>query len=179
MALEVTNIQNIITNRLGDSVSDFRMEHDILTFHANSNIIKELIRFLKEDNTLRFNFLTDLCGIHYPDNDTSAQFSVTYLLHNWIDNVRLRVKTFLSADCVEIDTVTDVFASANWMERETYDFYGIVFNGHPNLKRILNDENMVSFPMRKQFPLEDSGRSDKDDRFFGRTPDNYDPNISK
>lgn len=175
MALEITTIQDQITSRFGTDVSNFRMEQDVFTFEANSDIIKDLIRFMKDDETLRFIFLTDLCGIHYPDNEKQAQFAVVYLMHNWVDNVRVRIKTYLDADKPEISTVSDVFASANWMERETYDFYGIRFLGHPNLKRILNDEGMVSFPMRKDHPLEDSGRTDKDDRFFGRTPNNYQP----
>ncbi|MDU1889169.1 MAG: NADH-quinone oxidoreductase subunit C [Dysgonomonas sp.] len=176
MALETTVIENKISEKFGTEVLDFRMEHDIFTFEATSTVIKNVIRFMKEDETLRFNFLTDLCGVHYPDNDKNAQFTVVYLLHNWVDNIRVRVKTFLNGDNPVVDTLTDVFDAANWMERETYDFYGIKFTGHPNLKRILNDEGMVSFPMRKEFPLEDSGRTDKDDRFFGRTPNNYEPN---
>ncbi len=172
MALETTVIENIIKEKFGDKVLNFRMERDILTFEAGQAEIKNVIRFMKEDKTLRFNFMTDLCGVHYPDKEKDAQFSVVYLLHNWIDNVRVRIKVFLNGDNPELDTVTEIFAAANWMERETYDFYGIIFKGHPNLKRILNDEGMVSFPMRKEFPLEDSGRTDKDDRFFGRTQSN-------
>ncbi|MFV0418117.1 MAG: NADH-quinone oxidoreductase subunit C [Dysgonomonas sp.] len=175
MALETTVIENKISEKFGSEVTGFRMERDILTFEANAAVIKNVIRFMKEDDALRFNFMTDLCGVHYPDNDKNAQFAVVYLLHNWVDNVRVRVKVFLHADNPEVDTTTTVFEAANWMEREAYDFYGIIFKGHPNLKRILNDEGMVSFPMRKDFPLEDSGRTDKDDRFFGRTPNNYEP----
>jgi NADH-quinone oxidoreductase subunit C len=63
-----------------------------------------------------------------------------------------------------------LFASANWQERETYDFFGITFKNHPDLRRILNMDEMVSFPLRKEFPIEDQGRTDKDDRYFGRTP---------
>lgn len=175
MALEIQDIQSKITDKFGTDISNFRMEYDILTFDASPNAINEIIRYMHQDEVLRFNFLTDLCGIHYPDNDKERQFAVTYLLHNWIDNIRVRIKTYLSADKIEIATVTDVFATANWMERETYDFFGIKFVGHPNLKRILNDEGMKSFPLRKEYPLEDAGRSDKDDRFFGRTTNNYQP----
>lgn len=175
MALETKTIQDKIVEKFDNGVMNFRMEEDIFTFEAAPSVLKEVIRFMQKDETLRFNFLTDLCGVHYPDNAKEAQFAVVYLLHNWIDNVRVRVKTFLDADKVEVDTVCDVFAAANWMERETYDFYGINFIGHPNLKRILNDEGMTSFPMRKEFPLEDGSRTDKDDRFFGRTPHNYEP----
>lgn len=175
MPLDITDIQNRIESQFASEASAFRMEQDILTFEVNSDIIKDVIRFMHEDEVLRFNFLTDLCGVHYPDNDVDSQFAVVYLLHNWIDNVRVRVKTFLSAQNVEVDSVTEVFQSANWMERETYDFFGIKFKGHPKLKRILNDEGMVSFPLRKEYPLEDRGRSDKDDRFFGRTTNNFEP----
>ena len=176
MALDTIIIENKLTEKFGSSVLNFRMERDILTFEVTSDNIKEVIRFMKENETLRFNFLTDLCGVHYPDNDPDSQFAIVYHLHNWIDNIRVRVKTFVNGINPETDSVVDIFATANWMERETYDFYGIIFKGHPNLKRILNDEGMISFPMRKEFPLEDVGRTDKDDRFFGRTPNNYEPN---
>ncbi len=94
-----------------------------------------------------------------------------YHLHNWYENKRIRIKTFLNAT-PEIKTISNIFPSSNWMEREAYDFYGINFVGHPQLKRILNMDEMISFPMRKEFPMEDSGRTDKDDRFFGRTTTN-------
>jgi NADH-quinone oxidoreductase subunit C len=64
--------------------------------------------------------------------------------------------------------VTSLYAAANWMERETFDFYGIIFTGHPNLRRILNADEMDYFPLRKEFPLEDATRSDKEDKYFGR-----------
>jgi NADH-quinone oxidoreductase subunit C len=74
----------------------------------------------------------------------------------------------VNADKPAVRTVSDLFSAANWMERETYDFYGIIFEGHPNLKRILNVEYLDYFPMRKEYPLEDPTREDKDNRFFGR-----------
>lgn len=93
-------------------------------------------------------------------------------MHNWVDNVRIRFKAFLNGENPEVESVTSLFESANWQERETYDFYGIIFKGHPDLRRILNMDEMVSFPMRKEFPLEDANRTDKDDRYFGRIPQN-------
>lgn len=176
MALTNTDIQNKLTEKFGNAVSNFRMEYDILTFNSEPSIIVNLIRYMHKDELLKFNFLTDLCGMHYPDNDKQAQFAVVYLLHNWIDNIRVRIKVYLDGDQPEVDTLSDVFKAANWMERETYDFFGIKFTGHPNLKRILNVDSMTSFPLRKEHPLEDAGRTDKDDRFFGRTPSNYEPN---
>jgi NADH-quinone oxidoreductase subunit C len=139
---------------------------DMLTVVVNRNVIHEVIRFLRENETLGFAFLTTLCGIHYPD--TELPFGVVYHMHRMADNTRLRIKTFLPKDNPVVPTVTDLFAGANWMERETYDFYGIVFEGHPNLKRILNVEYLDYFPMRKEYPLEDPTREDKDNRFFGR-----------
>jgi NADH-quinone oxidoreductase subunit C len=172
MALESAVIQQKIIDQFGLKVTDFVQLHDILTFEVAPEAILEVMKFLKEDETLRFNFLTDVCGIHYPEYEENRQFAVVYHMHNWMDNVRIRIKSFLPASNPEIDSVTSLFLGANWQERETYDFYGIIFKGHPQLKRILNMDEMTVFPMRREFPLEDAGRTDKDDRFFGRTQNN-------
>ncbi len=171
MALETNFIQENLAQQFGNNVLNFEMKRDVFTFEATPAAIHDAIQFLKEREELNFHFLTDLVGIHFPDNDDEHQFAVVYQLHNWIENVRIRVKTYLPEN-PEVPTVTDLFLCANWMEREAWDFYGIQFSGHPQLKRILNMEEMVSHPMRKEFPMEDSGRTDKDDRFFGRTPAN-------
>jgi len=168
MALETTTIQEKLTQNFGNNVFAFETQKDIFTFEVTSTEVHQVIQFLKENEELNFHFLTDLCGIHYPDNDDNHQFAVVYHLHNWIENVRIRVKTYLPEN-PELDTITDLFLTSNWMERETWDFYGINFKGHPQMKRILNMDEMISHPMRKEFPMEDSGRTDKDDRFFGRT----------
>lgn len=172
MALETAHIQERLTQKFGGNVFAFGMQRDIFTFEVHTDNLHELIQFLKEDEELNFTFLTDLCGLHFPENDDDHLFSVVYMLHNWVDNYRIRVKTYLKGNDPEVATISDLFLSANWMERETWDFYGIVFKGHPQLKRILNMDEMISFPMRKEFPMEDSGRTDKDDRFFGRTVSN-------
>ena len=171
MALETTIIQEKLTQKFGDKVLDFNMSKDIFSFETTPYALHEVIRTLKEDDDLNFHFLTDLCGIHYPDNDDNHQYVVVYHLHNWVENTRIRVKTYLTAT-PEVTSIIDLFLCANWMERETWDFYGINFIGHPQLKRILNMDEMISFPIRKEFPMEDSGRTDKDDRFFGRTVSN-------
>jgi len=176
MALETSVIEDKLTGKFGDKVTGFIQIKDILSFEVHPDAMNDVMRFLKEDELLRFNFLTDVCGVHYPDNEVNRQFATVYHMHNWMDNVRIRFKSFLNGEKPEIDTATNLFLSANWQERETYDFYGIIFKGHPQLKRILNMDEMVSFPMRKEFPLEDGGRTDKDDRFFGRKPDNVNNN---
>jgi NADH-quinone oxidoreductase subunit C len=172
MALETAYIQEKLSQKFGYNVLNFETKTDIFSFEATSETVHEVIRFLKEENDLNFHFLTDLCGVHFPDNDENHQFEVVYHMHNWIENTRIRIRTFLSAENPEVDSITDLFLTANWMERETFDFYGIQFKGHPQLKRILNMDEMVSHPMRKEFPMEDGGRTDKDDRFFGRTLEN-------
>ena len=169
MAIETALIQEKIELKFANKVSNFGMQKDIFSFEVTSDSIREVILFLKEEEDTNFHFLTDLCGVHYPDNDVDQQFCVVYHLHNWIENTRIRIKTYLNGAQPEIASISDIFLSSNWMDRETYDFYGINFMGHPQLKRILNMDEMVSFPMRKEFPMEDNGRTDKDDRFFGRT----------
>ncbi|MCB9250985.1 MAG: NADH-quinone oxidoreductase subunit C [Flavobacteriales bacterium] len=139
----------------------------MLTLEVRSDVIKPLIIFLKENESTNFNFLTDITGVHYP-HKKEKEFAIVYHLHNWEKNFRLRLKIFKSRENLDVPTISDVFSAANWMERETYDFYGINFVGHPKLIKILNMEDMDYFPMRKEYPMEDATRTDKDDRFFGR-----------
>ena len=155
-----------LKTRFTESILSIDETGDMLTVVVDKAVIHEAIRFLKENETLGFTFLTTLCGIHYPDSD--LQLGVIYHLHRFSDNTRIRIKTFVQLDNPMVPTVTDLFSAANWMERETYDFYGILFEGHPNLTRILNVEYLDYFPMRKEYPLEDPTREDKDNRFFGR-----------
>lgn len=169
MALETIDIQDQLVATFGSAVFHFNQEKDIFSFESDADKITAVILYLKNDPTLCFHFLTDLCAVHYPDNEVERQFAVVYHLHNWYENKRIKVKVFINGEKPEIKTISNIFLCSNWMEREAYDFYGINFVGHPQLKRILNMDEMISFPMRKEFPMEDSGRTDKDDRFFGRT----------
>jgi NADH-quinone oxidoreductase subunit C len=170
MSLETTEIQDKLVETFGESVFHFNQEKDIFSLEVDADKITSVILFLKNDPDLRFHFLTDLCGVHYPDNVIERQFAVVYHMHNWYENKRIKIKAFINGSTPEIKSISNIFLCSNWMEREAYDFYGINFIGHPQLKRILNMDEMVSFPMRKEFPMEDGGRTDKDDRFFGRTP---------
>ena len=172
MSLETTEIQDKLVDAFGESTFNFNQDAAIFSFEVAADKITAIILFLKNDPSLRFHFLTDLCGVHYPDNVVERQFAVVYHMHNWYENKRIKIKVFINGETPEIKTLTNIFPSSNWMERETYDFYGINFIGHPQLKRILNMDEMVSHPMRKEFPMEDGGRTDKDDRFFGRTTNN-------
>ncbi|MEJ7672470.1 MAG: NADH-quinone oxidoreductase subunit C [Chitinophagaceae bacterium] len=120
-----------------------------------------------DDAELKFQFLTDLTAVHFPDRK-NQELAIVYHLHNLIDNIRIRFKVYTDITKPDVFSATALYQSANWMERETYDFYGVNFVGHPNLVRILNVDEMEYFPMRKEFPLEDQSRLDKDDEMFGR-----------
>jgi len=115
---------------------------------------------------LKFRFLTTMCGLHFPDQ--KEELGMMYQLHSLENNIRIRIKTFFPKDLAVMPTLTGIFSAANWMERQEYDFFGIDFKGHPNLKRILNVDDMIIHPMRKEFPLEDQTRKDKNDNMFGR-----------
>ncbi len=167
MALTEEYIQQRITEKFGDLVSNFEVQYGILSFHAEKDINLKIINFLSQETDLAFSFLTDICGVHYPDQK-GKELAVVYHLHNIKENVRVRFKVFVNITQPDVFTATGIYAAANWMERETYDFYGINFIGHPNLIRILNVEEMDYFPMRKEYPLEDQSRIDKDDEMFGR-----------
>ena len=143
------------------------MMRDFPVFTIKKDKIIDVVKFLYDDPEMQFRFLTDLCGIHFPDN-TGHELGVIYHLHNMRKNWRIRLRIFFPVNDAVVPTLTTVFSTANWMERETYDFFGVVFKGHPNLKRILNVDDMVGFPLRKEFPLEDPNREDKDDSMFGR-----------
>jgi len=167
--MQMKDINLVLTKlkeKFGPQVMASDMTGDVPTITVDVSEIYNVIDFLKNDTDCQFMFLTDLCGIHFPDME--KQLGIIYHLHNLKDNIRIRVKTFVPENKPEVPTVTPLFESANWMERETYDFYGIIFTGHPNLKRILNVEYLDFFPMRKEIPLEDPTRDDKDNRFFGR-----------
>jgi NADH-quinone oxidoreductase subunit C len=163
---QIGDFFTLIKNRFGAEIITFDMSADIPSMVVSSTSLYSIIEFLKNDPGAGFNFLTDLCGIHYPDNE--LPLGIIYHLHNLKENKRIRIKTFIPIIKPEVATITPLFSSANWMERETYDFYGIIFTGHPNMKRILNVEYLDFFPMRKEYPLEDPTREDKDNRFFGR-----------
>jgi NADH-quinone oxidoreductase subunit C len=156
-----------LKEKFGEAISESQEPFDLLTVEVSLNEIHNVIEWLKNEPLLQINYLTLIGGIHYPEN-TGRELGVTYHLHSLIHNFRIRLKTLLSIENPTIPTITDLFVGANWMERETFDFYGVIFSGHPNLIRVLNEETMDYFPMRKEFRLEDGTREDKDDRFFGR-----------
>lgn len=155
-----------ITREFPESVIASSEPYGMLTIEVKKEDLKKIVHYLK-DSSLEINFLTDLCGIHYPEFP-EKEIGVVYHLHNMMTNFRLRLKIFMSRENIEVDSLVELYAGANWMERETYDFYGIKFKGHPDLRPILNMEDLGYHPMLKEYRLEDGTRTDKNDSMFGR-----------
>lgn len=158
----------LVTDRLtaafGADLLGHERLYDTMSFTVKRERIHEMLTLLK--NELDFDFLTSLCGMHHPGEE--LELGLVYFLHSLRNGHRIRVKTRMPLKEAQVPTVTDLWAGANWMEREAWDFFGIKAVGHPNLKRILNMEDFPAFPMRKDYPLEDPTRQDKNDSMFGR-----------
>lgn len=165
---KLTNSQVIerLQSQFGKEVKNISEPKGLLSVETDRAHIIDLLRFIKEDETLQFIYLTDITAVHYPDRE--QEFMVVYHVHSLVHHIRIRIKVPLSKSDLVIPTATVVWKGANWMERETYDFFGIDFQDHPDLRRILNMDELDVFPMRKEYPLEDPNRVDKKDLYFGR-----------
>jgi NADH-quinone oxidoreductase subunit C len=150
MSADTTELETQVRAALGDAVRDSVIAYDELTILVDGARIVEVLTRLRDDPALRFVSFIDLCGTDYPGRE--RRFDVVYHLLSPYKNRRIRIK-------VEADEVTpvpsaiDVFPAANWFEREAYDLYGILFSGHPDLRRILTDYGFEGHPLRKDFPL--------------------------
>jgi len=164
--LENTVLVSRLQERFGEVVAKLDEPYGLLTVETDKEHIIEVLEFLKKDDELQFVYLTDITAVHYPELERSI--AVVYHLHSFVNNARIRVKVYINGVNPQIPSATVLWNGANWMERETYDFFGIDFEGHPDLRRILNVDDMEVFPMRKEYPLEDPNRVDKKDYFFGR-----------
>jgi NADH-quinone oxidoreductase subunit C len=160
-------IQQLLSNKFAEAVWGFEETFGMFSFNIKPELNTAILQFLNEEESLGFQFLTDLTAVHYPDRK-DEELCVVYHLHNLVANKRIRVRASIAIAHPQIATLTHLYSSANWMERETYDFFGVIFFGHPNLVRILNADEMNYFPMRKEYPMEDPTRTDKDDEMFGR-----------
>ena len=167
MSLTNEIIKNKLIEKFGDVLTEWSESSGMLTFTAPRDLNLKVLNFLFDEEDLAFRFLTDITAVNYPDRK-DEELAVVYHLHNLVENIRVRMKIFAPVAQPEVYTATGIFSGANWMERETYDFFGVQFAGHPDLRRILNVDEMDYFPLRKEFPLEDQTRVDKDDEMFGR-----------
>ncbi|MBF0680846.1 MAG: NADH-quinone oxidoreductase subunit C [Devosia sp.] len=139
-----------VAGALGAAVKGFEVAYGELTINVEREAIVDVVTFLRDDARCRFISFVDVCGADYPARE--FRFDVVYHLLSPHLNQRIRVK--LQADDVTpVPSIVDVFPGANWFEREAYDLYGVLFSGHPDLRRILTDYGFDGHPLRKDFPL--------------------------
>jgi NADH-quinone oxidoreductase subunit C len=163
----LTSVHDKLKSQFGDGLISSELLYDYPVYTVKRDIIFDVIQFLYNNDELAFQYLTSLAVLHFPDNK-DHELGVMYQLHNLQKNLRIRIKIYFSINDPLVPTITPIFSSANWMERQEFDFFGIIFTSHPNLKRILNMDDMDYHPMRKEYALEDGTREDKNDKMFGR-----------
>lgn len=150
MNAELQALSDHIASSLGDSVTARALAYDELTVVVRGQDIVRVVAFLRDDPQCRFVSFIDICGADYPGRD--KRFDVVYHFLSPQLNRRIRIK--VEADeTTPIPSIVDLFPAANWFEREAYDLYGILFSGHPDLRRLLTDYGFEGFPLRKDFPL--------------------------
>jgi NADH-quinone oxidoreductase subunit C len=145
-----TELAEEVRAALGDAVRDTVIAYDELTVLVEGARIVEVVRRLRDDPALRFVSFIDLCGVDYPGRE--RRFDVVYHLLSPYRNRRVRLKV-QADETTPVPSIIAVFPAANWFEREAYDLYGILFSGHPDLRRILTDYGFEGHPLRKDFPL--------------------------
>jgi NADH-quinone oxidoreductase subunit C len=139
-----------ITGKLGSAVLASDIAYGELTLEAEPQQIGKTLRFLRDDGECRFVCFIDICGADYPERE--KRFDVVYHLLSPYKNQRIRVKVKTDEE-TPVPSVISVFPAADWFERETFDLYGVLFAGHPDLRRILTDYGFSGYPLRKDFPL--------------------------
>jgi len=150
MSEALTELRDHLSARLGSAVLGSRIAYGELTIEVEADQIGKVTRFLRDDPNCRFVCFIDICGADYPQRE--KRFDVVYHLLSPYKNHRIRVK--ISTDeSTPVPSIVDVFPAANWFERETFDLYGVLFAGHPDLRRILTDYGFEGHPLRKDFPL--------------------------
>ena len=144
------DIEKIVNSELTSKIKKTSILFDELLIETDENELLNVIQFLKSNNKLKFRQLIDIAGVDYPEDE--KRFKLIYLLLSHENNLRLKVQINFEV-AKKIPTLTKICPSANWMEREVFDMYGIEFIDQPDLRRILTDYNFEGFPLRKDFPL--------------------------
>ena len=150
MSAELQALSDHIASSLGEAIEDRAIAFDELTVVARREDIVRVVTFLRDDPQCRFVCFIDICGADYPARE--RRFDVVYHFLAPQFNRRVRVKVEAD-DVTPVPSIVDLFPAANWYERETYDLYGVLFSGHPDLRRILTDYGFEGHPLRKDFPL--------------------------
>lgn len=144
------DLKDHIESQLGDAVNGCEIANSELTVNARRAEILKVISFLRDDPICKFSSLIDICGVDYPSRE--RRFDVVYHMLSMAHNTRIRIKV-TTDETVPVHSVTSLFPNADWYEREAFDMYGILFDQHPDLRRILTDYGFEGYPLRKDFPL--------------------------
>ena len=150
MVEKLKKIKKIIDSELASKVQQSVIVNEELTVEINVNDLVEVVQFLKSNDKCKFRQLVDIAGVDYPEKD--KRFQLVYLFLSHENNIRIKILIKFQPDEL-INSLTKIFPSANWMEREVFDMYGIKFKNHPDLRRILTDYGFKGHPLRKDFPL--------------------------
>ena len=150
MISKLQKLEKTINSELSTKVQNSSIQNDELLIEVKENDILDVIQFIKSNENLKFKQLIDIAGVDYPEN--KKRFELVYLLLSHENNLRIKVLIRFQID-QSICSLTKIFPSANWMEREVFDMYGIKFKNHPDLRRILTDYGFKGHPLRKDFPL--------------------------
>ena len=147
---KLEKLEKLVNSELGSKVQKSLIENQEIFIEVNEADLIESIQFLKSNNSCKFRQLIDIAGVDYPEDEKRFQLIYLFLSH---EN-NLRIKLMIKFDITRIiPSITKIYPSANWMEREVFDMYGIKFKNHPDLRRILTDYNFKGHPLRKDFPL--------------------------
>ena len=146
----LVDLEKKINSELTTKINSSSIKYDQIYINVNSSDIIEVITFLKTNNQTKFKQLIDITAVDYPEN--SKRFKLVYLLLSHEYNLRIILDSFINENEI-VPTLTSLFPSANWMEREVFDMYGVKFKNHPDLRRILTDYGFEGHPLRKDFPL--------------------------
>ena len=150
MILKLQNLEKLINSELSIKVLNSVILNEELLIEIKDNDIVDVIQFLKSNENCKFKQLIDIAGVDYPENE--KRFELIYLFLSHENNTRIKLLIRFELDHT-INSITKIFPSANWMEREVFDMYGIKFKNHPDLRRILTDYGFKGHPLRKDFPL--------------------------
>ena len=150
MISKLQNLEKIINSKLSSKIHSSSIDNQELLIEIGVNDLVNVVQFLKLDENCKFKQLIDIAGVDYPEND--KRFELIYLFLSHENNTRIKLLIKFEINQI-INSITKVFPSANWMEREVFDMYGIKFKNHPDLRRILTDYGFKGHPLRKDFPL--------------------------
>jgi len=150
MIITINNLEKVINSGLTTSIKSSEIRFEQLFIEVNMDNLISTILFLKTNNKCKFRQLIDITAVDYPGRQ--KRFKIIYLLLSHEKNLRVVINTHIE-EKTKVPSITKIFPSANWMEREVFDMYGIIFKEHPDLRRILTDYNFEGYPLRKDFPL--------------------------